>query len=303
MNVPYGAALALVTAACWAVSPLCFSSAGRRIGSFPVALIRLLLASTLLFACLPLRLAAHAHVWPTRPQALYMAWSGIAGMGIGDVLAYEAFLVIGVLRTTLIQMIAPIAATIMAWFALGETLTPRVLLGIVIVIVATSFAVFVREEAKGDEEPAPKPSPAGLALAFIGAIFIGIGAVAGRQAFASGPGFDPFVATTVRVASAAAFLALVAVARRDAMPSFAALRERPVWTRIGVGVLAGPFFGMIAYVTALTLAPAGLVSALSATSPLFVMPMIAVRTQTRPNPAIVVAGLVSVIGVALVMGK
>ena len=40
-----GAGLALGTAVFWGISPLCFASAGRRIGSYPVALLRVALAT------------------------------------------------------------------------------------------------------------------------------------------------------------------------------------------------------------------------------------------------------------------
>src|SRR5512143_279300 len=92
-----GVGLSLLTAFCWALSPMFFASAGRRIGSFPVVLLRSMLAGLLLVAVLPAYAAARGG-WPAAPsvgQVLWLAASGLSGMGIGDVLIYESLVLLG----------------------------------------------------------------------------------------------------------------------------------------------------------------------------------------------------------------
>src|SRR5690242_16873438 len=53
MTATFGVVLATVAAVLWGISPLCFASAGRRVGSLPVALLRILMAAVVLVAVLP----------------------------------------------------------------------------------------------------------------------------------------------------------------------------------------------------------------------------------------------------------
>lgn len=301
MNIAYGVGLSLATAFLWAVSPVCFAGAGRRIGSFPVAVIRAVFAALLLLAVLPLRILAARHGLPplSTRQALLIAWSGVAGMGLGDVACYEAFLLIGVLQTTLILTLAPVAAALTAWLLIGEVMTGRMMLGTVIVLIAAAIAALARETP--DRAEKPRSLRLGLILAIAGSFFVGVGATAARQAFRAGAPIDAYAATTIRVGAAALFLVLLSRFRRSAMPAVGQVLQRPVWTRIGIGTIAGPFVGMLCYVSALGRAPAGLVSALSSMSPLFVLPIVAVQRRTAPTAAMVIASVIAAAGVTLIM--
>ncbi|HSA26077.1 MAG TPA: DMT family transporter [Phycisphaerae bacterium] len=127
-----GVVLSLFTALCWAISPMCVASAGRKIGSFPVLLLRSLAAAFLLLAMLPIYIhfAGLQWVWPSGMQMVWLVLSSITGMVIGDALLYEGLVLLGPRRCTQILTLAPVAAVLLGWWLLGEHLNQQALGGI-----------------------------------------------------------------------------------------------------------------------------------------------------------------------------
>ena len=344
-----GPALALSAAALWAMSPMFMASAGRRVGSFPVVLLRSLLATLMLVMAVGVAalVAGAPPAYPTPRQAAWLAVSGLIGMGVGDVLIYEAFVTLGPRRTTQTLVLAPAVAVVTGCAFLGEAMSARTLGGIAVILCATLYAVLAghRRPAApppgtgpsvtgdgdsdesiaggesgdveatehdrpptGDVGPAAAPPPAGepghvsvlgLLCAVGGAVCMGVGAVTGRQAFRVDGPIDPVCATLVRVASAGALLWLAPVVRNHVGQTPVLLRDRHVLTRVGIGTLLGPFVGMFCYVAALRSTPAGLVSTLVATSPLFAIPVTMLRYRARIGWDVCVAALVAAGGVGV----
>ena len=237
---------------------------------------------------------------PEAPAVLLTAISGVLGLGLADLMGYEAFLMAGVQRTTLIATLAPVAAVVTAWAAFGETLGARELAGIVLVMAGTAFALNARYES---HEPKAPPAPKGILLAIGSAVFMGLGAVTVRWAYHYEPRMDPLVATALRVASGAVFLVAISPFSKNSILNAARTADKSVWTRIGQGTLAGPLGGMLCYVKALSMTPAGLCSALASASPLFVLAIATLRFRKAPTPIALLAGIIAVGGVALLMIK
>lgn len=286
----------------WAISPICFASAGRQIGSWHVVLLRSLLAFMLLIALLPVYtwFAGRGLVAPTPSQALWLLASALTGMVVGDVFGFESLVILGPRRTMQVLMLAPVASVLLGWLILGEHLGLRALGGIVLVLAASFYAVIARP-ANGEASREPgRVSASGIAMAVAAAICVGAGAVTGRQAFRTGPPLDAFMATTVRVGGCTAMLWFIPLCRGSMRHTFAHLGDPFVRGRMAGGVLSGPFGGMLCYVFALKSLEAGLVSTLVALSPLFMLPMVAVRYRTRIGLSIVLATAAAAGGVALI---
>lgn len=294
-----GIFLSLGTAVFWAVSPLCWASAGRRIGSLSVLYLRTWGASAILVALLPAYLAVNpgARIMPGMPQLLWMSISGLVGLVIGDALCYEAMVLLGPRRTTQAGALAPVTAVAAAWLAMDESLGVQSLLGVALVVAATFYAVTARHDPGGREPGAV--TGRGVILAALGAMAVGIGAVTGRQAFRAGP-LDAYVGTTIRMAGSGVMLLIVALLRGDVRGTCAHLRSGFVLSRIVPGIMAGPVIGMICYVTALKHMEAGLVSTVVSMSPLFILPMISFRYQSRIGWRVVAATVAALAGVAVI---
>ncbi len=296
-----GAGLALATAVFWGISPICFASAGRRIGSYPVALLRVAMATALLLAILPVyQLCTHATLsLPMNSQWFWLFLSGVTGMGVGDLLAYEALATLGPRRTTQVNTLAPIASVLLAWVWLGETFAARTLLGMMVVLAATSYAVLVRSNQDNCGREPGKVTAWGLVCAVGGAILMGVGAVTARHAFKIAP-IDPLLATAIRVGGAAVFLWLIAVARREVVQLWRHMNDTSVRNRILLGTLFGPTVGMICYVSSLKFLEAGIVSTLASASPLVLLPIVYLRYKAKIGWDVVAACILAIAGVAII---
>lgn len=300
-----GVTLSLSTALLWALSPLCFASAGRRIGAFSVQLLRSLGATLLLLLITSLYLIAvpEARVLPDLRTTLWIALSGFLGLAIGDGLLYEAFVTLGPRRSVQILMLAPVASVVVGWLLLHESLDLRTLAGIAITLLATFYAVLAQQHA-APHRPAPREpghvTVKGVVYAVAGSLCIGLGAVSARQAFATSATLDPMVATTLRVGLSSLMIWAFAFAIRQGIAPLRHFADRWVLSRMIPGILAGPVVGMICYVSALKSLEAGVVSTLSAISPLFILPMVYFRYRSHIGWHIAGATAAAIGGVALI---
>jgi len=294
-----GLMLALCTACLWALSPLCWASAGRRIGSLPVLYLRTWGASVILLGALALYLVLQpqARALPNAAQILWMSLSALAGLTIGDAFSYEAMVLLGPRRSTQAVVLAPVSAVAVGWLALGETLTAKSLLGVVTVLIATSYAVTARPDLNSKEPGAV--TARGVLYAAGGALAIGLGAVAARQAFLVGP-LDALTGTTIRMTSSAVMLLTVALLRGELRATCRHVRDRWVLNRLIPGLLAGPVIGMVCYVAALKYMESGLASTVSSMSPLFILPLVSFRYRSRIGWRAVIAAAAALAGVALI---
>lgn len=308
-----GVSLAVLTAIGWAVSPMCFASAGRRIGSHAVVVLRLLMATVMLAVVLGAYALARggAVAMPVGSQAMWLVLSGLAGTVVGDVMFFEALVRLGPRRASQAGVIAPVTSVLTAWLALGESLGAVALAGIALVLSASFYAIIAGagSERSGDSPHRPpvgrggepgRVSVAGILLGVGGAVGAGVGAVLARQAFRTGPPLDPLVATVVRVWASAVMLAAPAMIGGRLTPMLRQMRDRHIFTRMLAGTLAGPFAGMLCYVAAFRYIEAGLVSTLAAMSPVFILPMVAVRYRARIGWDVAAATVLAAGGVGLI---
>jgi drug/metabolite transporter (DMT)-like permease len=220
-------------------------------------------------------------------------------MMIGDLLIYESFVTLGPRRTVQALTFAPAVTVLLGWVFLGEILKARAVLGIVLVIAGTCWAVLRGGVPRENSREPGVVSSRGLVCAFGGAICMAIGAVLVRRSF-EGPPVDGIIATSIRVGSAAILLWIIPLVRGSLGKTLSHLRNPFVLGRISAGSVFGPGIGMICYVTALKFAEAGLVSTLVATSPLFALPISVVRYRAHITIDIIVAAIVAVVGVGLI---
>jgi drug/metabolite transporter (DMT)-like permease len=306
-----GVALAVSTSVLWAISPMFIASVGRRIGSFPTNLWRATIAGVVLATLvLPGRwlMVGTAGLggigWAA---AGWIVASGVLGMVVGDAFFYEALVLLGPRRAVKMNTLAPVVALGAGWAFQGEALTGWALLGAGLVIGAVVYATFANvDSAAGRENREPgRMTPAGVACGVGSAVCIAFGSVLMREAYKAAPGgkLDSILATTIRVGVAAVVLWCWPVVRGRAGEMVGLVADSSVRKRLALGTFFGALTGMISYVSALKYAPAGLVSTIVATSPLVVIPLVAVRYHVRVGWGIVLAGVVAVVGGGMISWK
>jgi len=283
-----GQLAALGAAASWAISALLNDAAGRRIGSFAVNVLRLVMASVILAAAswalrgLPLPLDATRHAW------LWLGISGLAGFTFGDLCQFRAFVLIGPRLTTLIMGLAPPMTAFIGWLLLGEVLGLRQLGGMALILAGIAWAILGRD-GRGDT---PAPHATGILLATCGALGQASGLVLSKIGMGS---YDPLAATQIRIfVGLAGFLALTtALGWWPRMRAAAAHPSGLGYTALGS--VFGPSIGVSLSLIAVRHTLAGVAASLMATTPLLIIPLVILLRREK-------VGLSGVGGAVLVVG-
>ncbi len=295
-----GELAALGTAFCWTITAMSFQSAGRRVGSLSVNLIRLLIG----FAFLSLWTGVmRGRAFPTDFPAsawLWLSMSGIVGFALGDLFLFRAFVVVGARISVLVMSAAPPLTALIGWAVLGEVLTRLELIGMTLTVGGIALVVFERpagERGNGDSGSAVSGRAwTGVLLAFGGAAGQALGLVLGKMGMGA---LDPFAATQVRVlAGIVGFAAIFTVARRWGRIGVA-LRHGAAMRRITIGSFFGPFLGVSLSLLAVQRTSTGVASTIMAIVPVLIIPPAVFLFRERVTFREVVGALVAVGGVAV----
>jgi len=297
MEAPFshaGELAALATAFCWTVSALAFQTAGRRVGSLPVNLIRLVMAVFLLGAFTwvtrgtPLPTDASPHVW------VWLALSGLAGFTIGDLCLFRAFVLVGARISMLMMTTVPIFTTIFGFLVMHEVLTPKQFAGMALTIAGVSSVVLERRrDANGQTKRLPLT---GVLLALCGAVGQSLGLVLAKYGMGS---YDAFASTQIRVIAGIIGFSVVFTATGRWPRVRAALGDRQAMSSTGIGAFFGPFIGVSLSLIAVQYTEAGVAATLMALTPVLIIPVSVIFYREHVVWPAAVGAAVAVCGSAL----
>ncbi|MGD8321955.1 MAG: DMT family transporter [Gemmatimonadota bacterium] len=297
MEAPFphaGELAALGTAVCWTATSLAFEAAGRRIGSLPVNLIRLVMAVFLLggFTWLtrgqPLPVDASPHAW------LWLGLSGLIGFTVGDLCLFRAFVVVGARISMLLMTLVPVITAVVGYLVMGEVLSPKELLGMALTIAGVSTVVWERRpNAEGALERLP---PGGILLGLAGAAGQAVGLVLSKYGMGS---YDAFAATHIRVIVGCLGFAVVFTLTGWWPRVGAAVRDGRAMVATGIGAVFGPFLGVSLSLLAVQYTEAGVAATLIALTPVMIIPVAVLVYRERVAWPTLVGALVAVGGSAL----
>ena len=267
-----GELAALATAMLWTLSVLAWTSAGKHIGAVAVSFIRLVIAGVLLAVYgqvvrgLALPTDADARTW------LILGLSGFFGFFLADIFLFKAFLLIGPRLTLLVQSLVPPMAAVLSYVRLGDDLTPRHWLAMLITVVGVTWVILEQPDAGAQPRP-PRQLTWGIVLAVLAAAGQAIGLVLGKQGIGE---YDAVAATMIRVlGSMVGYVVLVTFWRRwPAM--LAATHHGRAMAIVTFGAVVGPFAGVAMYLIALRHSPAGVVATIVSTMPVLILPFVIV---------------------------
>lgn len=269
MGTRIGELAALLTAVSWTFTAFAFAFAARRIGSLALNVLRLTVA-LLLFAVLglvlrgePFPLAAPSSVW------FWLSLSGLAGFVFGDLFLFQAYIDLGARLTQVVFASAPLMTAIIGRLALGETIGPPGILGMIVVICGIAMVVAKKPgDASSTKEPVHPHRARGVVFALLAALGQAGGLVLSKI---GAPHFDPFAATQIRViAGLAGFLVVAAVWRRFREP-WRALKDRKALGILSVGAFFGPFLGVSMGLFAVQRTGAGAAATLMGLTPILIL--------------------------------
>ena len=303
-----GELAALTTAVCWSFTAIFFSEAGRRIGSFRVNSIRLILAVSIYAVIL---LLTTGRLFPedlNRSQVIWLSLSGLVGLVIGDGCGFKALVMIGPRLTTLLWATAPIMATVIAWFLLGETLAFIQMAGIAVTVGGVSWVVAERRYRKTNHFSLQEGHPdsgtltKGVILGLLAALGQAGGLIMSKHAMLNvGGNLDALPASFIRMLSSAIMIWLFAAVRgkiKDTIKGFT--HRSAVFMALG-GAVFGPFLGVWTSLIAVKLIAAGIAATLNATTPIWIIPNVILYYKEKVSVRAFLGALVAVIGIALLI--
>ncbi len=265
--MPYvGESAALFTALCWTLNSVCFTVAGRRVGSAAVNLSRLLMAWVVLVL---VHLAVYGSFFPLQAGGARLGWlgvSGFIGFALGDAVLFEAFVLIGARLAMLLMTLSPIFSALLAWLFLGQNLSLPKILAMVVTLGGIAWVVW----GGGEHEDHPHLWR-GILLGIGGALGQSVGLVFSKFGLAGD--FPPISANLIRVTAGAVALLLYFGFTGRLRSTLGSLRDGRATAFIGLGAVTGPVLGVVLSLVAIAKAPMGVAATLMSLSPVILLPV------------------------------
>ena len=305
--MPYiGESAALATALLWAFTSIFFAEAGKRIGSFQVNLIRLVMAVGIYSLVL---LIWDGRLFPEDLNSSQLGWlaaSGLVGLLLGDGCGFKALVMIGPRLTSLLYASAPIWTTIIAWVFLGEELGWIDLVGISLTVSGIVLVVLERQsrnaEINGMKQGHPDSGSMtkGVLLGITAAVGQAIGLVMAKQGmFFAGGTIEPMSASYIRMVVALVAIGGLAIARGNHAGLMAAFRDRKGLGLCGGGAIVGPFLGVWLSLVAVKYISTGIAATLNSLTPIMILPLVTLFYREKVTPRATIGALIAVTGIAI----
>ncbi len=298
---------ALLTAVFWTITAIAFESAGKKVGSLSTNLIRLFMAFIFIGiygqvtrgSFIPFDASAHQWMW--------LSLSGFVGFVIGDLLLFEAYVVIGSRISMLIMSLTPPITAFFGWLLMDEILTPRNMLGMFLTLLGIMLVVLDRKpkdkskdnnSINGASKNKIKLSYPiiGILLAFGGAVGQGAGLVLSKYGMQD---FDPFAATQIRVITGLIGFAILFVFMKRWKKVIAAVKNKNAMTRLSIGAFFGPFLGVSFSLLSVKHTTTGVASTIMAIVPVLIIPPAIIFFKEKITIKEIIGSLIAVGGVAM----
>lgn len=282
--------LSLAAAAAFAASAMFIDSVSGRVG--PLQLSRWQMSPAFLMTAL---IVAVTGGWQTLDlkMVLWLTASSASGIMVGSLTYIATIQYTGPRISALLFTTASPFALALGFGFRGETVSLIQAAGVGLIVAGIALAVMGPSQDEGARTP--KPLWIGIGLGLVTSFAQALGSLLARPAMLAGA--DPVAAMVVRSGTGALFfIALLA------LPAFrpAALPSRVEIRQIGFSALAGMVVGMSFLMAALARGDVGIVTTLSSTTPILILPMVWAIYRRMPGPLAWVGAALAVLGTALI---
>jgi bacterial/archaeal transporter family protein len=286
-------AVGLLCALTWACGSILTRDLARKLDPFTLNAPRMLVGGLAMLAATLATGRQSGYALLTPERLLYLIGSMIIGGGLGDALYVTSMARIGVCRSFPIANAYPALTLIIGVLFLHEAVSVPMVAGLCLVIGGIYLV------GRPSQDPlaatAVRTDSSGVTMAMMAAV-----CWAGSMALVAPglQGLDPIMVASVRTPAMALILWGIVAARRT-WPQLAALSRRE-WIVIVVGGLVGWGLGSVLFLLAVSLAGPTRAAILTATSPLFALPLGVAFLRERVNLVILAGTALTVLGVVLV---
>lgn len=304
-----GELAAISAALLWAVASVVYGYLGQKIPPMLLNLSKGLVAIALLLLTLLLRdfllpaldsttfIPALSSPFTTLNEftlPLFLLFlSGAIGISFGDTVFFAALNQLGARRTLLIHTLAPPFTALLALLFLREQLTPIAWGGMLITIIGVAWTI--AERVSGTDTTSAPLLP-GVSLGLLAALAQAVGAVLSRAALTQ-TAIDPLWSTLIRLLAGVSLLLLWILWKQGRRVLYQLGSKRLV-AIVLVTAFFSTYLGIWLQQISLKFAPAGIAQTLSATSPIFVLPL-AIALGEFVSIRAILGAVLSLFGIAL----
>ncbi len=296
-----GELAALCTAFFWTITALAFESAGKKVGSLSVNIIRLTIAFIYLgmFSFISrgefLPMGASYHNW------VWLSLSGLVGFVLGDLFLFQADVVLGARISMLIMSLAPPIAAVAGWLLMDETMNLKSIIGMTLTFIGIAITILAKKEdfeENGNRKVKLhfKYPVKGILLAIGGAAGQGLGLVLSSYGIQD---YNPFAATQIRVITGIIGFILVITYIGFWPRVISAVLNLDAMKRLGVGAFFGPFLGVSFSLLAVKYTTSGIASTIMSIVPVLIIAPSVIFMKEKITWIEVVGAFIAVFGVSL----
>jgi drug/metabolite transporter (DMT)-like permease len=297
-----GEFFALLAAFLWSISAILFERLGKKIRPIEMNLLKGTLAAILLSATL---FILQEPLDSLNPLALVVLLiSGAVGIGVGDTAYFEALKNLGARQALLLGTLAPPMTALLALVFLGEDLRTTAWLGIFVTVGGVAWGIS-EQKRNGNGSAAAgndgKDVARGVAFGVLASLSQASGLVMSRYAFSIST-VSALQTAILRLVAGSVVLFLWIKFKKQPLGDW---RKQPASWRTWLMILLVGFIGTYLCIwlqqLAVKLSPAEIAQTLLATSPVFILPITAMRGEKLSLRA-VIGAVVSLFGIMLLFG-
>ncbi len=288
-----GGLFALGAGACWATASILFGKLGKSVSSLSMNFAKGLVG----LACMGAALSIVGIRGTTGEAWIYLSLSGLVGITIGDTVFFDTLRRLGPRRTLLMTTLIPALVAILSFVFLDERLSGRAWLGAAITVAGVSWTMW---ERLPHEEADTGSWRAGIGFGLVTVLTCAVAAILSKVGVA---GTKPLEATGIRLLAGTGGLFLLGLFRGQLgawlRPYRAPRMAGALFAAAFVGTFVGIWFSMASFwYTSATVA-----TILSATDPIFVLPLAALFMGEKLRARPVLGAFVAVAGVVLLLTR
>lgn len=288
-----GEIAALVGAALWAISATVYSKVGATIPPLFLNLSKGLIA--IVFILLTLLITKHQFSDLNLISLVGLTISGIMGIGVGDTAYFQALNHLGARKTLLLETLAPPLTAILAFVFLQEKLNSIIWIAMIITIIGIAWVI---NERNLQADSKNENLTIGIRWALVGVVSQAIGAVIARYALST-TNVSPLESALIRlIGGTIIIIILLAGQKKPLSPLLSNNWSIKLVSTLIATAFASTYLGIWLQQTAFKFAPAGIAQTLLATSPLFVLPLVAFSGEKITYQSILGA-MIALLGVFL----
>ncbi|MBW4533748.1 MAG: DMT family transporter [Pleurocapsa minor HA4230-MV1] len=290
LNKLIGESAALSAALLWAISSVIYSRLGLKIPPLQLNLYKGIIAIALV--AITLLIQGTALINLSTSTVVLLTISGMIGIGLGDTAYFSALNSLGARRTLLLETSSPPMGALLALIFIGEQLAYSSWCGIFLTILGIAWVISERNPV--DQSSV---SPQGIMWGILAAIAQALGAVISRYALIQST-VSPLESTLIRLIGGTVIvigLLFFPVTKQTTMQWQLSRRSLEI---IAIAAFGSTYLGIWLQQISLKFAPTGIAQTFLATSPLFILPIVALQGEKISLRAIL-GVVVSLAGIAL----